>query len=52
VSFASLAIANPDLPERIKNGFPLSPYTATHLLLGDEKGYTDYPVYRKLNSKQ
>ncbi|MCX2946649.1 alkene reductase, partial [Rahnella perminowiae] len=38
-------IANPDLPERIKAGYPLNSADQSSLYGGTEKGYTDYPVY-------
>jgi len=40
-------ISNPDLPDRIKNGWPLSPFDETTFYgMGlDVKGYTDYPVH-------
>ena len=38
-------IANPDLPQRIANGWPLNPLDAASLYGGTEKGYIDYPVY-------
>ncbi|MGQ5289265.1 alkene reductase [Pectobacterium actinidiae] len=39
-------IANPDLPERIENGWPLNELDAATLYGGAEKGYTDYPEHR------
>lgn len=43
VSFAKLFLANPDLPERFRQGAALNtPDTAT-FYGGDEKGYIDYP---------
>lgn len=47
VSFASLAVCNPDLPERFRNGWEVAKpdlggvYTVT----SGEKGYTDFPNY-------
>lgn len=38
-------IANPDLPQRLKCGHPLNIADNSSLYGGDEKGYTDYPVY-------
>lgn len=38
-------IANPDLPERFKSGYPLNVADKSSLYGGNEKGYTDYPVY-------
>ena len=43
VSFATLFIANPDLPKRLRHGAPFnSPYRKTYYG-GAAKGYTDYP---------
>lgn len=38
-------IANPDLPERIRAGYPLNSADQSSLYGGTEKGYTDYPIY-------
>lgn len=48
IAFGKLFINNPDLAERFKNDWPLSqnPDTST-FYIGGEKGYTDYPTYRK-----
>jgi N-ethylmaleimide reductase len=43
VSFATLYIANPDLPERLRRGAPLSVADRKTFYGGAEKGYTDYP---------
>lgn len=49
VSFARLYINNPDLAERIQNGWPLSQdVQPAYFYGGGHKGYTDYPTY---NSK-
>lgn len=45
VSFANLAIGNPDLPERIKNDWKLVPPDYAKLFASGEIGYTDYPAY-------
>ncbi|KAH6959523.1 hypothetical protein DER45DRAFT_644762 [Fusarium avenaceum] len=41
-------IANPDLAERLQNGWPLNPYDRTTFYGADppEKGYNDYPFYK------
>ena len=44
ISFAALFIANPDLPERIRQGLPLTRYDRSTFYGGDARGYTDYPV--------
>ena len=38
-------IANPDLPQRIANGWPLNALDPVTLYGGTEKGFTDYPVH-------
>ena len=47
VAFGRAFIANPDLPDRIANGWPLNPLGPTTLYGGAEKGFTDYPTYRE-----
>ncbi len=48
VAFGRIFIANPDLPERLKEGAALNPYNRATFYGGAEVGYTDYPF---LNSK-
>jgi N-ethylmaleimide reductase len=49
VAFGRPFISNPDLVERFKNNWPLSKDLKTDLFYtADEKGYTDYPLYRSL----
>ncbi|MSE19440.1 alkene reductase, partial [Pantoea agglomerans] len=43
--FGRSFIANPDLPARIKSGYPLNEVDHASLYGGTEKGYTDYPFY-------
>ncbi|KAM5349673.1 hypothetical protein ACJ41O_006178 [Fusarium nematophilum] len=42
-------IANPDLVERLRNGWPLNPYDRSTFYGADppEKGYNDYPFFNK-----
>lgn len=40
-------IANPDLPERIKNEWSLNNVDPTSMYGGNDKGYTDYPQHTK-----
>jgi 2,4-dienoyl-CoA reductase-like NADH-dependent reductase (Old Yellow Enzyme family) len=44
--FGRLFISNPDLVERMKNGWPLASYDRETLYGGDARGYVDYPTYR------
>ncbi|WP_320534983.1 alkene reductase [Robbsia andropogonis] len=45
VAFGRLFISNPDLPERLRVGAPLSHYDRSTFYGGDAKGYIDYPSY-------
>jgi len=45
IAFGRPFIANPDLPARIVNGWPLNPLIPATLYGGTEAGFTDYPVY-------
>lgn len=46
VSFGSLFIGNPDLPERFELNAPLNSADRSTFYGGDAKGYTDYPKFR------
>lgn len=43
IAYGRWFIANPDLPERIRNGIALNPYDRSTFYGGSDKGYTDYP---------
>ncbi|KAI1129949.1 NADH:flavin oxidoreductase/NADH oxidase [Nemania abortiva] len=47
IVFGRHFVANPDLVERFKNGWPLNPYDRSTFYGADplEKGYNDYPFY-------
>lgn len=45
VSFGRAFIANPDLVERMRNGWPLAKPDFARLYVGEDRGYTDYPVW-------
>lgn len=46
ICLGQLAITNPDLPERMKNNWPLNKnLDYAHFYKGGETGYTDYPCY-------
>jgi N-ethylmaleimide reductase len=47
VSFATLFIANPDLPERFRRGAPFNAPDRKTYYGGAAKGYTDYPVIER-----
>ncbi len=44
VTFGRPFISNPDLPERLKQGAPLTEADQNTFYGGSEKGYTDYPM--------
>jgi N-ethylmaleimide reductase len=44
VSFATLFLANPDLPERLRRAGPFNPPDRPTFYGGGERGYTDYPA--------
>ncbi|HLI98253.1 MAG TPA: alkene reductase [Bradyrhizobium sp.] len=48
IAFGRIFISNPDLPHRLKHGFPLTPYNRATFYGGEAVGYTDYPVYGEL----
>ena len=45
IAFGRIFISNPDLPRRLRHGFPLTPYNRATFYGGEETGYTDYPVH-------
>ena len=45
IAFGRPFIANPDLPARIANGWPLNAINPATMYGGGEQGYTDYPAY-------
>jgi N-ethylmaleimide reductase len=47
IGFGRPFVANPDLPNRIKEGYPLAAHDANTLFGGAEKGLTDYPSYNE-----
>jgi N-ethylmaleimide reductase len=44
IAFGRWFIANPDLPRRLAQGLPLTPYDRATFYGGGERGYTDYPM--------
>lgn len=44
ISYGSLFLANPDLPERFKKNAPLNAPDIETYYAGEEKGYIDYPA--------
>jgi N-ethylmaleimide reductase len=45
IAFGRPFIANPDLPQRLFNGWPLNPLREEGMYGGGAVGYTDYPTY-------
>ena len=52
IGFGRPFVANPDLPNRLRHGYPLAPHDPATLFGGDEKGLTDYPTYQTLAETQ
>lgn len=50
IAFGRPFVANPDLPARIANGWPLNALNAARLYGGAEEGFTDYPAYSPITS--
>jgi N-ethylmaleimide reductase len=48
IAFGRIFISNPDLPRRLREGFPLTPYNRATFYGGEEAGYTDYPEYGEM----
>jgi N-ethylmaleimide reductase len=46
VAFGRPFIANPDLPARLGNGWPLADFDGGSLFGGDKRGYTSYPAFQ------
>jgi len=44
VTFGRWFISNPDLPEKIRRGLPLTPFKPASFYADGMEGYTDYPV--------
>lgn len=52
ISYARFFTSNPDLPERIEKGLPLTKYNRDFFLAYTPDGYTDYPTYDEIVSKK
>jgi N-ethylmaleimide reductase len=48
IAFGRIFISNPDLPRRLREGFPLTPYNRATFYGGDVAGYTDYPEHNEM----
>lgn len=45
IAFGRYFTSNPDLPFRLRNKLPLTPYDRSTFYAFDAKGYTDFPAY-------
>jgi hypothetical protein len=52
VAFGQAYIANPDLVERFRNGWPLNPPQSATFYTQGVEGYTDYPEYSSADLSQ
>ena len=52
IAFGRIFISNPDLPRRLREGFPLTPYNRATFYGGGETGYTDYAAYDALKQAE
>lgn len=50
VVFGRYFISNPDIVERLRNGWPLNRYDRSTFYVPGPKGYIDYPVYAGLKA--
>ncbi|CAO0802103.1 unnamed protein product [Mucor circinelloides] len=49
VIYGRAFVANPDLPERLRNGWKLNPYHRDTFYIHGAEGYVDYPFYADKN---
>jgi N-ethylmaleimide reductase len=52
VAFGRYFSSNPDLPERLKNDYPLTPYVRDTFWGGNELQYNDFPAYAEQTENQ
>ncbi|MGU3501753.1 oxidoreductase [Mycobacterium sp. C31M] len=52
IAFGRLFRSNPDLPQRIKSGQPLTHHDHSTVWSGTERGYIDFPTYMEMHAKQ
>ncbi|WP_438765180.1 alkene reductase [Kushneria sp. TE3] len=50
--FGRLYTSNPDLVERMKNGWPLAEFDPSTFYGGDARGYVDFPTYPEERQRQ
>ncbi|KAL7272915.1 hypothetical protein RUND412_004249 [Rhizina undulata] len=47
VAYGRYFISNPDLPKRLRKGYPFAPFDVSTFYTSDLEGYIDYPTYEK-----
>lgn len=52
IVYGRLFISNPDLAERLRNGWALAPFNSATFYTKDEEGYTSYPTYAEEQKRQ
>jgi N-ethylmaleimide reductase len=52
ISIGRFFTSNPDLPHRIRNDLPLTPYDRSTFYAFDAKGYTDFSTYDAARSAE
>lgn len=52
VAFGRYFISSPDLPFRLQNNIPLTPYDRSTFYTNDERGYTDYPFSKEFIARE
>ena len=45
IAYGRVFISNPDLPDRLYNGWPLAKYNRDTFYTSEDEGYNDYPFY-------
>ncbi len=50
IAFGRWFLSNPDLPDRLRKGWPLNLYDRTTFYGGGAQGYTDYPDYANIGA--
>ncbi|KAL7276761.1 hypothetical protein RUND412_000226 [Rhizina undulata] len=51
VAYGRYFISNPDLPERLRKGYPLAKYDRSTFYTQGPEGYIDYPTYEEQQEK-
>ncbi|KAL7276763.1 hypothetical protein RUND412_000228 [Rhizina undulata] len=51
IAYGRYFISNPDLPERLRKGYPLAKYDRSTFFAPGPEGYIDYPTYEEQQKK-